>query len=116
MINVDQERISQVPRNIIGNALKFSDKNSEIRLEVIQRVEIIEVAVHDTGPGIVEEGLEKIFKKFKQVISIRGETIKGAGVGLATVKQVILVHGGKVCATSQVGKGSTSHFTLQLAV
>ncbi|MCP4343800.1 MAG: HAMP domain-containing histidine kinase [Desulfobulbaceae bacterium] len=115
-VHVDPERILQVLRNILGNAIKFSHTNGIIKVEAHLRGNLVEVAVHDTGPGIPEGDLEKIFLKFQQVISSTGQRIKGTGIGLATVKQVILAHGGKVWATSQVEKGSTLHITLPLAV
>lgn len=114
-VTVDQERILQVLRNIIGNAIKFNHINGEICIEATMKVNEIEVAVKDTGPGIPKRDLERIFMKFQQVISSKGESKKGTGIGLATVKQVILAHGGKVWATSQIGKGSTLHITLPLA-
>jgi signal transduction histidine kinase len=75
----------------------------------------VEVAVQDTGIGIAEEDLERIFLKFQQIFPAKGEIIKGTGLGLATVKEIILAHGGKVWVTSQVGQGSTFHITLPLA-
>jgi len=114
-VRVDQERILQVLRNIIGNAIKFNEENGCINLRAHTGNNYIEVAVQDTGHGIPEGDLERIFVKFQQVISAKGEKNKGTGIGLATVKQIILAHGGKVWATSQVGKGSTLHITLPLA-
>jgi signal transduction histidine kinase len=114
-VNVDQERILQVLRNIIGNAIKFTPENGTIKLEAKLSEGFIEIAVHDTGIGIPEEELDRIFLKFQQVIPAKGEKKKGTGLGLATVKQIILAHGGKVWATSQVGYGSTFYITLPLA-
>jgi two-component system sensor histidine kinase GlrK len=114
-VQVDQERILQVFRNIIGNAIKFTPENGNIKLEANVRKSFIEVAVHDTGIGIREEDLGRIFHKFQQIIPAKGEKIKGTGLGLATVKQIIFAHGGKVWATSQVGLGSTFYITLPLA-
>ncbi len=115
-VKIDQERMQQVFRNIIGNAIKFTDINGIIRLESKVKGNVIEIAVHDTGLGISVENIERIFNKFQQVIPEKGEWIKGTGLGLATVKQIILAHGGKVWATSQIGQGSTFYITLSLAV
>jgi two-component system sensor histidine kinase GlrK len=115
-VKVDQDRIMQVFRNIIGNAIKFTPENGNIKLEATERKGFVEVAVHDTGIGMPEEGLERIFHKFQQIIPVNSEKIKGTGLGLATVKQIILAHGGTVWATSQVGLGSTFYITLPLAV
>ena len=117
-VKVDQERLLQVFRNIIGNAIKFTPENGHIKLEMQMHAKegLVEILVHDTGIGIPEEDLEIIFHKFRQITPKKGENKKGTGLGLATVKQIILAHGGKVWATSQVGKGSTFHFTLPSAV
>jgi len=117
-VKVDKERILQVFRNIIGNAIKFTPDNGSIKLEAHLHVEenFVEVLVQDTGVGIKEKDLERIFEKFQQVVLAKGQKIKGTGLGLAAVKQIILAHGGKVWATSQVGQGSTFHITLPSAV
>lgn len=113
-VKIDQERIEQVFRNIIGNAIKFTPENGRIKLQAEIRNSFVEVAVQDTGMGIPEEELERIFFKFQQVIPAKGAKTKGTGLGLATVKQIIIAHGGKVWATSQVGRGSTFYITLPL--
>jgi len=114
-VQADQERMLQVFRNIIGNAIKFTHQNGSIKLEANERESYVEVAVHDTGIGIPREELGRVFLKFQQIVPAKGEKIKGTGLGLATVKQIILAHGGKVWVTSQAGQGSTFYFTLPLA-
>ncbi len=113
-VNVDQERMLQVLRNIIGNAIKFTPEDGSIKLETHEKEDFVEIAVHDTGIGIREEDLGRIFHKFQQIVAAKGEKIMGTGLGLATVKQIIHAHGGKVWATSQEGRGSTFYFTLPL--
>jgi len=117
-VKVDQERLLQVFHNIIGNAIKFTPDNGSIKIETQMHLKknLVEVLVHDTGTGIPQEDLEIIFHKFQQRSSENSEKKMGTGLGLATVKQIILAHGGKVWATSQVGQGSTFHFTLPSAV
>ncbi|MFC1843684.1 ATP-binding protein [Thermodesulfobacteriota bacterium] len=117
-VKADKERLLQVFRNIIGNAIKFTPDKGIITLEaqVHAKESLVGVLVHDSGIGIPEADLERIFHKFQQTIPAKGEKTKGTGLGLATVKHIILAHGGKVWATSQAGKGSTFHFTLPLAV
>lgn len=115
IVNVDQERILQVLNNIVGNAIKFTEQNGEIKLEAVTRGKMLEVAVHDTGRGIPNDHLETIFLKFHQIKPAKGDMIKGTGIGLATVKQIILTHGGKVWATSHIGQGSSFYATLPLA-
>jgi len=114
-VTIDRERILQVFNNIVGNAIKFTEQNGEIRLEATAKGKMLEVAIHDTGRGISSEHLETIFLKFHQVTPEKGEMIKGTGIGLATVKQIIMTHGGKVWATSHLGQGSSFYATLPLA-
>ncbi len=114
-VKVDQERMLQVFRNLIGNAIKFTPENGRIKIAARQKNSFVEVGIHDTGIGIKQEDIERIFHKFQQIIPEEGQKIKGTGLGLATVKQIIIAHGGKVWATSQAGQGSTFYFTLPLA-
>lgn len=114
-VQVDKERILQVFKNIIGNAIKFTDEKGRIIIEARARQDVVEIAVHDTGYGIQEKDLEMIFLKFRQVTPVTGESKKGTGLGLATARQIILTHGGKMWATSRIGQGSTFYFTLPFA-
>jgi len=111
----DHERMQQVFRNIIGNAIKFTPEDGRIIIDAVAGKEFMEITVHDTGPGIPAKNLELIFHKFQQGTRENGENIKGTGLGLATVQQIIIAHGGKVWATSQESHGTTFHFTLSLA-
>lgn len=110
----DLEMMLLVFRNIVGNAIKFTPENGNIKLTAIVKKSFVEVSVQDTGIGIAQEETERIFKKFQQIMPAKGEKVMGTGLGLATVKQIINAHGGKVWATSQLGKGSTFHITLPL--
>jgi two-component system sensor histidine kinase GlrK len=114
-VKADQERLLQVFHNIIGNAIKFTPEKGNIRLEAETEENFIEVRIHDTGIGIRAEDLERIFHKFQQIAPTKGQKINGTGLGLATVKQIILAHGGKVWATSRIGTGSTFYIALPLA-
>ena len=107
----DQERMLQVFRNIIGNAIKFNYENGAVKLEAQVRGDVIEVSVHDTGLGIPKEELEKIFQKFQQGTAATAQKIKGTGLGLAAVKQIILAHGGNVCG-QQAKSDREAHFSL----
>ncbi len=114
-VKVDPVRMLQVFRNIIGNAIKFTHERGTIKIEANVRGSTVGIEVHDNGLGIPKEDIERIFLKFQQVMPAKGERAKGTGFGLATVKQIILAHGGKVWATSQIGQGSTFYITLSLA-
>jgi signal transduction histidine kinase len=72
----------------------------------------VNVAVADTGPGIPEENLSSIFEKYRQVTPSGSHPVKGTGLGLALVREIITSHGGRVWAESKPGQGSTFHFVL----
>ena len=109
---MDQERILQVLRNLIGNAVKFTPEGGRIAVFAGLAGQSVKVAVRDTGPGIPENDLATIFNKFHQVTPEKSYQIKGSGLGLAIVKHIIISHGGRVWAESKLGQGSTFYFVL----
>ena len=111
-IKLDQERILQVLRNLVGNAVKFTPEGGQVGISAEAINQGIEVAVRDTGPGIPEEHLLTIFNKFHQVVPTKSYQIKGSGLGLAIVKYIIQSHGGRVWVESTLGQGSTFYFWL----
>ena len=113
-IMVDRERIGQVLRNLIGNAVKFTPGGGSIIIEARLMEKEVRVSVADTGPGIPEEDLTAIFDKFQQARVTKYSKIKGTGMGLAIVRHIITAHGGKVWAESESGRGSTFIFLLPL--
>jgi two-component system sensor histidine kinase GlrK len=112
MIRIDRERILQVLRNLIGNAVKFTPEGGRVRVVARLMNRGIEVSVSDTGPGIKKENLTTIFEKFHQAPFRHSNRIKGTGLGLAIVKHVIDAHGGRVWAESEPGQGSSFIFVL----
>jgi two-component system sensor histidine kinase GlrK len=111
-VRMDSERIMQVIKNLLANAIRFSPEAGTIRVSSKNRGGFQEIAVQDQGPGIPPDQLKHIFEKFRQVEMPGGLSSKGTGLGLAIVKQIITAHGGKVWAESEIGKGSTFFFTL----
>jgi len=107
LVKMDPERILQVLRNLIGNAMKFTPDNGRIIIAARLADRNLEVSVRDTGPGIPKENLIAIFDKFKS-----SRDHKGTGLGLAIVKHIIKAHGGKVWAESEPKQGSTFTFLL----
>ncbi len=100
--------------NLLGNALKFTPNRGAVMVCVScknGKKGFIEIAVSDTGNGILKENLKDIFDKFKRIDS-RKETARGTGLGLSIAKYIIDAHGGKIWAQSELGKGSTFFFTL----
>jgi len=115
IVRADFERISHVLRNLVGNALKFTDKDGEITVEVKRKKDVVEVCVSDTGVGIPKDKHEKIFERFYQVDSSATRGYEGAGMGLAIVKEIVEAHGGKITVKSKPGEGSKFCFTLPVS-
>ena len=112
VLNMDSERILQALRNIIGNAVKFTPEKGRVRVSARRADHGVEVSVADTGPGIPAGNLITIFEKFQQVTAGGSHPVKGTGLGLAISKQIITLHGGKIWAESELGRGSTFIFVL----
>jgi two-component system sensor histidine kinase GlrK len=93
-LTMDAERMLQVLRNLIGNALKFTPRGGTVSITARREKDAVIVAVIDTGPGIPKEHATAIFDKFRQVPGTGRPT--GTGLGLAIVKHIILAHGGSV--------------------
>ncbi|MGA1791581.1 MAG: sensor histidine kinase [bacterium] len=111
-IKIDAERILQVLRNLIGNALKFTSNGGNVQVTAQANEHGQTVSITDTGVGISEEELSNIFDKYKQARIGTPNKIMGSGLGLYIVKQIITAHGGKVWAESTAGKGSSFTFIL----
>ena len=111
----DEQRIAQVLLNLVGNAIKFTEKG-EVRVEVTASNGMFLVSVSDTGPGLSEADQEKIFEEFHQADSSSTREKGGTGLGLSIAKRIIEMHGGRIWVESSLGKGSTFRFTLPVRV
>lgn len=112
IITMDVERILQVLRNLVGNAVKFTPEGGRVRILARSVPRGVEVSVADIGPGIPPENLTAIFEKFQQASISGSYRAKGTGLGLAIAKHIITSHGGKIWAESKPGQGSTFIFVL----
>jgi len=110
----DQGLLTQVFINLIHNAIKYSQDNSEITISSSVSNDLVRVEVKDTGIGIPEQDLPRIFERFYRVDKARSKDLGGTGLGLAIVKHIVQAHGGEVFVTSVEGKGSTFGFTLPI--
>lgn len=110
---LDQDRITQVLINLIQNAIKFTD-HGEIQVKTSGGIHHIKISVRDTGIGIREEDLPRLFRSFGQIDTDRAKRTIGSGLGLAISKKIVEQHGGKIWVESQYGQGST--FSLLLPV
>lgn len=109
----DPDRVLQTLSNLISNAIKFSSAGTEIHLRA-RRIDAneAEIQVRDQGRGIPEDKLESVFERFHQVDASDSRTMGGTGLGLAICRSIVAQHGGRIWASSTLGKGSIFHFTL----
>jgi signal transduction histidine kinase len=107
----DEQRLTQVLLNLVGNAIKFTD-TGEVRVTAKAVNGHFAVSVADTGPGIPTEHQTRIFDQFHQVDSANTNAKGGTGLGLAIAKQIVEMHGGRICVESALGKGSTFQMEL----
>ncbi|MEB3310233.1 MAG: response regulator [Snowella sp.] len=110
---VDERRIRQVLINLLTNAVKFTPEGGHVTLTVSQidsspnsTQTLLRIAITDTGIGISSENIDKLFKPFVQIDSALNRQYTGTGLGLALVKQLVELHGGRVELTSELEKGS----------
>lgn len=109
----DEDRLSQILYNLLGNAVKFTNKGTiTIRAEMNERE--LKITVEDTGIGIAKEHLQDIFQLFNRGGQSDQSHYSGTGLGLNITKQLIELHGGRIQVQSEVGKGSLFIFTLPL--
>jgi signal transduction histidine kinase len=107
----DHDRIIQVFTNLVGNALKFTEKGTiEISIQLAE--DFIECSVSDTGMGIKKDDMPYLFDRFRQFGRMHGPGEKGTGLGLSIVKGIVELHGGTISAHSAYGEGSRFIFTI----
>jgi len=109
---IDGDRIRQVFTNLIGNAIKFTQRNGKITAEITDKEKEVECRVTDTGIGIAPENLDKVFTRFEQFDRTEGSGAKGTGLGLAITQALIQLHRGRIWVESEPNKGSKFIFTL----
>ena len=114
-IECDEEQINQIMRNLLGNALKFSEPNSDIDIKLALSNGSAEIAVVDRGIGIPDDELEKVFAKFEQS-SKTNSGAGGTGLGLAICREFVLLHQGTIVASNNEYGGATILVTLPLEI
>jgi len=110
---IAKDKIVQIFTNLVGNALKFTEKGS-IEIIIENKGELVECRVADSGVGISKENLPRVFHKFQQFDRVAGPGEKGTGLGLAISKGLVEMHKGKIWVESQRGKGTHFVFTLPM--
>jgi len=105
-INADKDKIEQVLVNLMDNAVKYTPEDGEIRTSLFEEKNSVMISIEDTGVGIPEEHLDRIFERFYRVDKARSRELGGTGLGLAIVKHIILLHKGHIDINSEVDKGT----------
>jgi signal transduction histidine kinase len=112
----DGDRLAQVFTNMVDNALKHTPAGGQVALRARQVGDQVEISVSDSGPGIPQEELNRIFERFYQLDKSRsGGDGRGAGLGLAIAREIVNAHGGHINAASEARRGSTFTVTLPAA-
>jgi signal transduction histidine kinase len=116
VIEADERKLKQIVYNLLSNAAKFTPDRGEVRLKARKGGNgYIEISVEDTGIGIKQEDLDRIFESFEQADGSITRKYPGTGLGLSLTKSLVELHGGKIWAESDgEGKGSAFTFTIPM--
>lgn len=106
-VHADETRLREVLYNLLDNAVKYSREGAEIRLRAQRHDDQVALSVSDTGIGIGTTDLPRIFERFYRVDKARSSELGGTGLGLSIVKHIAQLHGGRVEAESELGRGTT---------
>ena len=101
--------------NLVDNALKYCAEGASVRIAAESAEGMVSICVTDTGPGIAQEHLPRVFERFYRVDAGRSRELGGTGLGLSIVKHLVEAMGGAVTVESRLGAGTTFRFTLQAA-
>ena len=105
-ITGDAFRIRQILHNILSNAIKYTEDEGSISVSMKKQQGKIEIRIKDTGMGIPQEDIERIFERFYRVDKARSRKLGGTGLGLSIAKELMILHGGDIQIESEVGKGT----------
>lgn len=114
LIIADAEQMKRIINNIIGNSVKYMDKEKKfVQLRVLDAGDFIQVEIEDNGKGIPAKEVAIIFDRFYRADASRNSAQGGSGIGLSIVKKIIEDHGGRIWASSKVGEGTTMHLVIR---
>jgi len=114
IIFADEALVDTVLRNLISNAIKFTFPNGKINISCSKSVDFLAITIKDTGIGISEDNINKLFRIESKFTQLGTEDEKGTGLGLILCKEFVEMHGGKIWVQSKIGYGSEFTFTLPL--
>ena len=113
-IEADQRKLKQILFNLLSNAVKFTPTAGTVDVSAVRDGDFIEITVADTGIGIRDEDVPKLFQTFTQLESVYTKGFEGTGLGLALTRQLVELHGGRIWMESEFGTGSRFSFTIPL--
>ena len=113
VLNTDRDKLKQILLNLLDNAAKFTE-HGEIRITAVQKNGSLKLVVSDTGIGIQEQDLNRVFEEFHRAGAANGKKYRGTGLGLAIVRRLVSLLGGDIEVSSKVGEGSSFTVTLPL--
>jgi signal transduction histidine kinase len=114
VVTFDADKIERILLNLLSNALKLTDENGTIKVEVGTRNKLVYISVKDDGVGIQEDKLKVIFQRFRKVDKSFTRNREGSGIGLSLVKSLVEMHEGTITVKSEYGKGS--EFIVELPI
>lgn len=106
-VKLDPQKAMQIINNLLSNAMKFTPRKGKINILIYKKNKMISMEIKDSGQGIAEEELNRIFEKFQKTSTQATEGEKGSGLGLTIVKQLTDLHNGKIEVKSKVGDGTS---------
>jgi two-component system sensor histidine kinase BaeS len=110
---VDGDRIAEVLRNLLDNALRHTPRGGRVEIGAALRGDRVEIWVSDTGEGIAPQHLERVFERFYRVDRARARSSGGSGIGLTIARAIVAAHGGRIWAESS-GRGEGARFIVAL--
>lgn len=112
---VDASKIEQVVTNLVSNAIEHSKRGSTVTVRLESDGKKLSFSVEDHGCGIAPENLERIFNPYCRMPSTKTRGASSTGLGMVIARKIIESHGGEISLESELGKGTTAHFTVPLA-
>ncbi len=114
LVEGDKGKLGQVFNNLLSNAVKFNKNEGKVTVDVEVRKDTAHIAISDTGIGLPEEALDRIFMRFYQYDASSTRKYGGTGIGLSIAQDIVRLHGSRITVFSKVGEGSTFRFSLPL--
>ncbi|MBX7256658.1 MAG: response regulator [Candidatus Hydrogenedentes bacterium] len=114
LVEGEKGKIGQIFNNLLSNAVKFNHQGGQVTIAITPGESAVDVQVSDTGIGIPQEALDKVFTRFYQYDASSTRKYGGTGIGLSIAQDIARLHGSRITVTSEVGKGTTFRFSMPL--